>query len=227
MSTVDTQANTGASFMVNDLYKRFIRRDATDAHYVRASQVCTVIMLGIAVTVAYFMGSVRAAWEYLATLTAGYGFIVVARWFWWRINAWAELAALAGCGLGSLVANHLLRPYLHTFGQRFIVVAAISTASWILVSLVTRPCPLEDLVRFCRAVRPFPLGWGPVRRAHPELVWSPSFGRSMALWGVGMVFVFSLCFGVGHLLLGSASLALLFGTLVAASLLAIIKYWRP
>jgi SSS family transporter len=227
MSTVDTQANTGASFMVNDIYRRFIRRNADRKHYVRASQVSTVIMLGLAVAMALMMSSVRAAWEYLATLTAGYNFVVVARWFWWRINAWSELAALAGSGIGSLLANHLLREELGSFGMRFAFVAAVSGVCWIAASLVTRPPSLEALARFCRAVKPYPLGWGPVRRAYPEIEWSPHFGRSVTMWAIGLIGVLALNFGSGHLLLGSTAAALTLLSLAGCCLLLLLRYWRP
>ncbi len=228
MSTVDTQANTGASFMVNDIYRRFIKREASDRHYVRASQVCTVLMLLIAVGMAYFISSVREAWEVLATLTAGYGFIAVARWFWWRINAWSEIASLAGSGLGSLLANHpgLLRPLLHTYGRRFSFTAAVSTVSWVTVAKLTAPTTMEQLGRFCRTVKPFPFGWGPVVERFDDIDWSPDGWPSTRRWGLGMVLVFSLCFCVGNLLLGSRLLGVGLGALAALALAGLRSSWR-
>jgi solute:Na+ symporter, SSS family len=225
MSTIDTQANTGASFMVNDLYRRFFRRKATEKHYVRVSQICTILMLGIAVFAAYFMTSVKEAWDYLALLTAGYGFVVVARWFWWRINAWAEMAALAGSGVGSILANKVFT--LSTFGDRFLVVAAISTTSWVLVSLLTQPPELESLAKFCRAVRPYPAFWGPVRRAYPDIQWSENLLRNMLLWAVGIVCAFSVCFGIGHLILGTFSLGWQLLFLAGFAVAILLKTWRP
>ena len=225
MSTIDTQANTGASFMVNDLYRRFFRRHADDKHYVRVSQICTVLMLAIAVFAAYFMTSVKAAWDYLALLTAGYGFVVVARWFWWRINAWAEMAALAGSGIGSILASKVFN--LDTFGDRFLLVAAISTASWVVVALLTPPPELGDLAKFCRAVRPYPAFWGPVRRAYPDILWSEHLLRNMLLWGVGIICAFSVCFGIGHLILGTAAFGWQLFVLAGLAVAILLKTWRP
>ena len=225
MSTIDTQANTGASFIINDIYRRFLRRDKTDAHYVRASQVATVLMLAISLVMFHYMTSVRAAWEYLATMTAGYGFVVVARWFWWRINAWAELGSLAGSAVGSLLANHVLD--LQSFGARFVVVAIISTVSWIVVALLTPPPDQDRLAEFCRIVRPYPLFWGPIERRYPDIPWSRGLNKQAAYWMVGLAGTFALCFGVGHLLLGSTALGaalLVFAAVVAASLGA---FYRP
>ncbi len=225
MSTIDTQANTGASFMINDIYRRFLKRDASTAHYVRASQVATVLMLVLALVMFHYMTSVKAAWEYVATMTAGYGFVVVARWFWWRINAWAELASLVGSALGSFLANHVLD--LGSFGARFTFVAVISTISWIIASLVTKPPDLERLASFCRAVKPYPAFWGPVIERYPDIEWSSGLGRHVGFWFVGLASVFALSFGVGHVLLGSTGegLALLAGAAFGIAYLA--SRYRP
>ncbi|MFH1131849.1 MAG: sodium:solute symporter family protein [Pseudomonadota bacterium] len=225
MSTIDTQANTGASFMVNDLYRRFIRRNSTDRHYVIVSQICTVIMLALAVVAAFFMTSVKAAWDYLALLIAGYGFVVVARWFWWRINAWSELAALLGSGIGSVLASKVLD--LNTFGTRFIFVAVLSCLSWIVVALLTKPPSIESLARFCRRVKPYPAFWGPVRERYPDIEWSPNLLRNIGLWFVGLACVYCVCFGLGNFLIGVSAYGWgLFGV-AAGCLIFLLKTWRP
>ncbi|MCB9557427.1 MAG: Na+:solute symporter [Deltaproteobacteria bacterium] len=225
MSTIDTQANTGASFIVTDIYRRFIKRNASTAHYVRASQIGTLVMLGLAVVIAIFMDSVKGAWEYLATMTAGYGFVVVARWFWWRISAWTEFAALAGSAVGSLIANHVLVDQLTSFGARFGFVAAFSTACWIGVTLVTPPPDLDSLARFCRMVRPFPMGWGPVREKYDDIRWSLDGARRFGLWGVGLVLVFSLCFGSGYLLFGELARGVPLVVVGILCLFAVKVFW--
>ena len=83
--------------------------------------------------VAYFHEEVRRGWELVAILIAGYGFVVVARWFWWRINAWAEMSALVGSGVGTLIASHVI--HFETFGTRFFFVGSVSTAAWVIVSM--------------------------------------------------------------------------------------------
>jgi len=225
MSTVDTQINMGASYMVNDIYRRFIRPEADKKHYVRASQVSTVIMLSLGITAATFMDSVQSAWYYLAMLTAGYGFVVVARWFWWRVNAWSELASLSGSLVGSLLANHVLD--LPNYGQKFIFAASISLTGWIVVTLLTPPSTMEHLAAFARAVKPYPVGWGPVYRAYPDIDWSPNFSRSVALFIVGSAAILCICFGVGNMLLGTATMGLSMLAVASVLLLGIGKTWRP
>ena len=224
MSTIDTQANAGASFLINDLYRRFLVRDASTQHYVRASQVGTILMLGAGLWFFFVMESVRQAWEYLATMTAGYGFITVARWFWWRINAWTELAALAGSALGSFLVNQVWG--IEGFGVRFAMVVMISTASWFTTACLTSPPDMERLVTFCRLVKPYPLGWGPVRAIAPDIEWSPNFGRNLLLWGTGLFGTFCLCFAIGHALLGSSAWAATLAIGAALSIMTIVRGFR-
>lgn len=216
MSTVDTHINMGASYMVKDIYQRFIVRDADRKHYVWAGRVATVLMLGIAVVIALKLDSVKDAWYTLTLLFAGYGFVTVARWFWWRVNAWSEFSAMMGSfGFGMLV-RHVLRPtwpeVFDAFGWRFLVVFAGSTVVWITTTLLTRPCDEDKLVAFCRKVKPYPLLWGPIAKNHPEIEWSPSLGVAVVHFLLAAVAIYCTCFGIGYLLFGR--------TLTGAGLLA-------
>src|SRR5438128_6263268 len=94
VTTVATQLNWGASYLVNDCYRRFLRRDATARHYVRASQVATVLLTLISAVVTFYMGSIGGAWKVLIVTGAGTGGVLLLRWYWWRINAWSEVSAM-------------------------------------------------------------------------------------------------------------------------------------
>jgi Na+/proline symporter len=206
MSTVDTHINFGASYMVNDLYRRFIKRKASEKHYVRASQVSTILMLMLSVVIAYNLDSVSDAWYYMSMLTAGYGIVIVIRWFWWRVNAWAEIAALAASGLGSTLLSpkfgkavgyweHI--PHLD-WQYRFLIVVSFCTISWIIVCFITKPTSEVHLKKFCEKVRPFPTFWGPISRKHPDIGWNPNFVRSCSHWIIGAIAIYFFCFGVGN-----------------------------
>lgn len=221
MSTVDTHLNYGAAFMVNDIYRRFLRRDAKESHYVASARVSTLLMLLLAVVVAYSLDSVRGAWFYIATLKAGHGFLMVARWFWWRINAWSEIAALAASGVVStLLAPEFAALFGYaeriggwSFALRYITVIGISTCTWMVVTACTRPCAEGHLVAFCQKIRPFPAFWGPIRDGHPEIAWNPHLLRCLLHWVGGSLGVYAICFGIGHLIFGATGLG--------ASLLAV------
>ncbi|MEM6454635.1 MAG: sodium:solute symporter family protein [Acidobacteriota bacterium] len=235
MSTVDTHINYGASYMVNDIYRRFLKPDASDKHYVKASRASTVLMLLIAVAVAYRLESVSQAWYYLATMTAGYGFLIVIRWFWWRINAWSEIAALLASGVVStLVAprfardmgyGHLIEPL--GFATRFLIVVVVCTLAWVITTYLTKPCDEAHLVRFCRKVKPFPSFWGPIYRRHPDLDWNPHGRRCLVQWIVGSASIYGICFGIGHAIFGRLALGLGLLTTAALALIVLLWTWTP
>lgn len=212
MSTVDTHINFGAAYMVNDIYRRFIVKNADEKHYVRASQLSTVIMLMLAVVIAYNLDSVSSAWYYISMLTAGYGIVIVIRWFWWRVNAWSEIAALAASGVSSTILSprfaefagyrHYIDPI--PWHYRFLMVVLVCTVSWIIVCRMTPPTSMEHLKRFCHKVKPFPTFWGPVYRRYPDIDWNPHFKRCCIHWALGAASVYCFCFGTGHIMLFNA-----------------------
>lgn len=234
MSTVDTHINFGAAYMVNDLYRRFIMKKASEKHYVRASQVSTVLMLLLAVVIAYNLDSVSDAWYYISMLTAGYGIVIVARWFWWRVNAWAEIAALSSSGVGStLLSPKFARavgywdhiPHLD-WQYRFMIVVVFCTVTWVVVCFLTKPTAEEHLKRFCAKVKPFPTLWGPIYKKNPELDWNPHFTRSCLNWVLGAATVYCFCFGTGHLLFLNFTYGFVLLALAAVLAIIILIIWK-
>lgn len=234
MSTVDTHINFGAAYMVNDLYRRFLMKKASEKHYVRASQISTVIMLLLAVLIAYNLDSVSDAWYYISMLTAGYGIVIVMRWFWWRVNAWAEIAALASSGVGST----LLSP---KFGEavgywdyipqlewqyRFLIVVMFCTLSWIVVCFLTKPTAEDHLKKFCAKVKPFPTLWGPIYKKNPDLDWNPHFIRSCLNWVLGAAAIYCFCFGTGNLLFLNFTYGFLLLALAVVLAIIILIIWK-
>ncbi|WP_300669207.1 sodium:solute symporter family protein [Desulfoluna sp.] len=235
MSTVDTHINYGASYMVNDIYRRFMVKNASEKHYVRASQVSTVIMLLVAVFVAYHLDSVADAWYYMSMLTAGYGIVIVIRWFWWRVNAWAEIAALAASGVTSTFLSPKFAKALgywdlipHVRWQyRFLIVVGVCTVSWLVVCFLTEPDDEAHLVAFCERVKPFPTFWGPIYKKYPHIEWRDHFGRACLLWGVGALGIYSFCFGMGSLMFLRFVQAGLLLSLSGVIGFLIARYWKP
>jgi Na+/proline symporter len=234
MSTVDTHINFGAAYMVNDLYRRFLMREASEKHYVRASQVSTVLMLLLAVVIAYNLDSVSEAWYYISMLTAGYGIVIVVRWFWWRVNAWAEIAALASSGLGSTLLSPKFAkavgywkyiPHLD-WQYRFLLVVGFCSAAWVVVCFLTKPTTEEHLKEFCAKVKPFPTLWGPIYKKYPELDWNPYFVRSCVNWGLGVAAIYCFCFGIGHLLFLNFTYGFLLLALASILTTTILIIWK-
>src|SRR3954465_8444231 len=168
MSTLGTQLNWGASYVVNDFYRRFVRRDAQEREYVVVSQIVTVALMLVSIYVTLHLASIEQAWKLLIVTGAGTGTVLLLRWFWWRINAWSEVSAMAVAAAVSLYLQIVLkwdgdRP--RDFAHLMLVTVTITTVAWLVVTWMTAPEPEATLVSFYRRVRPHGPGWAPVRRA--------------------------------------------------------------
>ncbi|MBM3728620.1 MAG: Na+:solute symporter [Acidobacteria bacterium] len=225
MSTIATQLNWGASYFINDFYRRFIRKDATPEHYVGASQIATIALTLVSAVVTFYMDSITAAWKLLLVTGAGTGLVLLLRWYWWRVNAWSEVSAMIAAfvvsiGMQTVWGFDSAKPEQEAWIM--IVTIALTTVAWLAVTLMTRPEPNETLVAFYRRTRPSRSGWGPVARLAPE-VKAPADGlANLGCWIAGCVLIYTSLFGVGKLLLGDAGLGA--GLLVVAGLSAVYIY---
>lgn len=218
MSTMDTQLNWGASYLVNDLYKRFLVPRAPDRHYVNASRMVMVVLMCLGAVAAWQAKTITGAWIYLAKLTAGAGLVGLLRWYWWRINAWSEISALLGslviangilpirllAHVGFISAESLSRAELLYSSDHypilFALIVAACAALWLTVTFFTKPVSPTHLGRFYRRVRPGGW-WKPVANAHPDVHADPT-GPAWLGWLSGVVCIYSGLFGVGYLCLG-------------------------
>jgi len=220
MSTISTQLNWGTSYLVNDLYRRFLAPARTEQHYVLVSRVLTFVLAIGGFLVATQLDSVSGAWGLLLSASAGIGLVLILRWYWWRINAWSELTATVVPLL--LVALQLLGldvPFLTSeFPTNLFGIAGITTAAWLAVTFLTRPTPEATLDAFYRRIRPGGPGWRPVADRNPEVAADTGLGRLALQWLLGSAAVYATLFGVGWILLGETLQGV--GTL-AASLAAI------
>jgi len=224
MSTIATQLNWGASYLVNDFYRRFVRRDASEPHYVRASRVATALLTVISAAVAFRIESIGGAWKLLIITGAGTGAVLLLRWYWWRINAWSEVAAMITAFVVSVALQTIGgldsdRPL--DFAHIVLVTVAVTTVVWLAVTFLTRPESDSTLVAFYRRTRPSRAGWGPVATLAPDV--RPSAGGlgNLIDWVAGCVLVYGVLFGVGKLLLQEtlAGLVLLGVAAVAGALI--------
>src|SRR5436189_6338064 len=153
MSTIATQLNWGASYLVNDCYRRFLRRDATERHYVRASQVATVLLTVVSAVATFYMGSIAGAWKLLIVTGAGTGTVLLLRWYWWRINAWSEVSAMIAAFAVSLTLQagfQMDSDDPRSFAWIMIITVSITTVVWLAVTLLTPPEPTGVLTAFYR-----------------------------------------------------------------------------
>ena len=213
MSTISTQLNWGASYVVRDLYQRFLDPDADERRLVLVSRAVTLILMVGGLLVTYLMGTIEGAWRFLLAIGAGAGLVAILRWFWWRINAWSEISAMTA----SLAASLFL-----WFGAGLdpddpvhwawimLATVAFSTGIWLLVTFMTKPEPDATLEAFYARVRPGGPGWRSVRN-RLGLPDEPIAGgpASVLDWLAGVAAVYASLFGVGKLLFGEAATGLL------------------
>jgi SSS family solute:Na+ symporter len=217
MSTISTQLNWGTSYVVNDFYRRFVRAGASEAHYVLVSRVATLAMMLIAAGVTFYLQSIRQAWEFVLESGAGIGLVLILRWYWWRVNAWSEIAAMVAPALG--FAYLKLFTTLR-FPETLFYLVAWTTACWIIVTLLTAPEPEAHLVRFYRRVRPGGPGWTRIATL-AGLGAPPPIRRLLLDWVAGWVLIYAMLFGLGALLFRSLTAALAY-FIVAAIAAAVI-----
>lgn len=221
MSTISTHLNWGASYLVNDVYLRFVSPAASERRRVAVSRLTTLLLFGLGAVVTLFLTSIEGAWKLLIALGAGTGLVYILRWYWWRINAWSEISAM----VASLVISVVLQRGFGLdsadpagFAWLMIVTVALSTVVWVAVTFLTRPVPDETLLAFYRRVRPGGPGW---RRIAVAAGYGPEPISGGALnwtnWVAGVVAVYATLFGVGRLLFGGTLAGLLY---LAAAVLA-------
>jgi Na+/proline symporter len=205
MSTIATQLNWGASYLVSDFYRRFLKPSATESHYVMASRVVTVILVIFSAGVSALLGSVGEGWKIVLETGAGTGLVYILRWYWWRINAWSEISAMA---TAMFVSVGLRFTGWHTGGSaadsaaRALLTTGVTTVVWLLVTFATSPEPQVVLVSFYKKVHPHVSGWKPIAAFAPEIPETRDLGRNLFSWILGCAMVYLALFGVGHLLLG-------------------------
>jgi solute:Na+ symporter, SSS family len=218
MSTIATQLNWGASYLINDFWRRFVKRDASDQYYVRASQIATVLLTVISAVVTRYMDSIGGAWKLLIVTGAGTGGVLLLRWYWWRINAWSEVSAMVSAFVVSLtmqLAVGLDSDQPRDFAWIMIITVAITTGVWLAVTYLTKPESQQTLTAFYRRTRPSRSGWAPIAALAPDVKVTASGLSNLLDWVAGLVLVYGVLFGVGKLLLHETGPGLLLLALAA------------
>ena len=205
MSTIDTQVNWGTSILVNDFYKTFLNRDKDDRHYVTVARVVTLILLLLGTMTAALMQTIKGGWELFYGMSAGIGGVYIARWFWWRVNAWSEIVAWLSSALvySVLYFIHKSNPteFYSVYGWRLIIVTGFSTVCWLTATLLTRPVDENTLIAFYKKVKPGSPFWQPIAAKAQEVTVARLGWNDILAWLAGIVFVYAFLFGIGKLIL--------------------------
>jgi SSS family solute:Na+ symporter len=225
MSTVGTQLNWGCSYLVNDLYKRFLVRNSTERHYVFVSRLFTVLLVLASGYTAAQLKSIGAGWELVLGVGFGTGAVYILRWYWSRINAWSEISAMIAAaavtiGLNgvSFTGNDAL-----VYAKRTLITGGITTVAWIIVTLLTPAESDQVLIDFYRRVHPSVYGWQRIAKLVPDLPEVRDMAANSFSWLMGVILVYSCLFGIGKIVFQQWVVGVVL--LVIAALAGYLIFW--
>jgi Na+/proline symporter len=225
-STILTHLNWGASYLVHDFYRRFVRTDAPEHHYVTVARVVTVGLFVCSAITVYLLDTAKDAFDIILQIGAGTGLLYLVRWFWWRVNAWCEIVAMISSLAVSIALLVLARQGVsYSTHTALLVTVAITTVCWVVTAFVGPQTDERVLIEFYRKVRPFGPGWEKIRRQagvgpEPE---GENIPTALLGWFAGCTAIWSALFTVGNFLYGRTGTALLL-TLVFAVSSSILVY---
>lgn len=231
MSTIDTHLNWGASYLINDFYQPFIKKNQTQKHYVRASRVAMGLLMIAAVVVTTMIPSILGAYKYLGVIVGGMGSVLILRWYWWRVNAWSEISAIVtALVVGNLCEYVLVDPDFTAavqqadptglramllswfpaadgstradwFAIRLLVTVVTTLAVWVAVTYATSRTPSQQTRDFFIRIRVPGPGWRRVAQETGVAALPGEFGRSVLGWIAAVGFIYGMLLGIGYALL--------------------------
>jgi Na+/proline symporter len=210
VSTMSTHLNWGTSYLIHDLYRRFLRPGQDERHYVLIGRLTTAGLMVVAAGMTLVLDTARQAFDLLLSIGAGTGLLYLLRWFWWRINAWSEIAAMASSFLVATgfavaaAAGHAVPSHL-----ALIASVVFTTVIWVVVTMLTPPTDREQLIGFYRHIRPAGPGWRPIQTAAGVGPSADNLPQAFLAWMLGVGFVYGALFGTGSFLYGRTPQAVL------------------
>lgn len=197
MSTIASQTNWGTSYIINDLFKPFIRKGADEKYYVKIARITTFLLIIFSLFVTSKLDRISDAWIFILNASAGVGLVLIFRWFWWRINAWSEITAI--------VAPFFILPFIYNkveFPYTILIIVGWTTFWWLLVTLLTKPESDETLKAFYRKVHPGGKGWRRIAKELPDVEGDTGYKYLFLNWFLGLTLVLFSLFGTGKIIFG-------------------------
>ncbi len=238
MSTISTHLNWGASYLVNDLYKTQIKKEATEKEQVNAGRIATVILMVISALMALAMQNALQLFNIIIMFGAGTGLIFILRWFWWRINAWTEISAMIASGTISMLLTFTPLGDI-AFGDqgwmpgyyKFPFIVIITSIIWLIVTYITQPESQDTLARFYQKTTPGGQGWKkviaqmtPEQKEQAQTTWIVPQGILAML--LGCVFVYGSLFSTGYFIYGKLTNGFIGTVIVVFSGFLLLKVWK-
>jgi len=222
MSTMSTQVNLGASYLVNDFYHRFIKTDANEKELVWAGRLFTAVSIVLGAGLGLLLTNAGQAFSLLLLMGAGTGLIYILRWFWWRINAYTEIVAMVS---SLIIAGYF--NFIHEGledWQKIVIGSVLTTIVWIVATYFTPPDDEETLRNFVMKVNPGGPGWARFTEPGSRERWSVPNGILAML--LGCVGVYSILLGAGLMIFGQTGLGIVICSLGALAFLGLFKLWK-
>ncbi|WP_224997279.1 sodium:solute symporter family protein [Cesiribacter sp. SM1] len=220
MSTISTQLNWGTSYLINDVFKRFVKPQASNNELVLASRLGTLLLMLLALWVTSQINSIAAVWQFLIEAGAGIGLVLILRWWWWRLNAWSEITATVAPLFAYWLTKEVFAESDPAWGlpvlqdpRSFLFIIAFTTVSWLLVTFLTRPTSNEKLQAFYDKVKPIG-NWGPYRRSGER---NPNIALIVLAWLSAVVMAYAVLFFIGYLIFQNWTAAMLSGGTIIIS----------
>lgn len=233
MSTISTHLNWGASYVVNDVYKRFIEPGASERQLVLVGRIATVLMMLLAALLSLQLTNAIQAFQIMLQVGAGTGLLFILRWFWWRINPWSELAAMVASFVVALVLQFTDVAVGWPEYQRIWVGVLVTTIVWVGVTFATPPVDAATLREFVRKTNPGGPGWQTVidRAAREGAPITPlhdatNIPRGLLCALLGTIVVYASIFGVGMFLYARPLAGTVLTVVAIAAVVALLKVWQ-
>ncbi len=219
MSTIATQLNWGASYLINDFYKRFLKTNADERHYVKSSRLATLLLMFVSIIVTLFISRISGAWEFILECGAGVGLVLIFRWFWWRINAWSEISAM--------ITPFIVYPLTLAVGLKFpdtiFIIVPATTIVWFSVTFLTKPTDASVLLAFYKRVHPGGRFWKHISSQLPEIKEQKIFFKMFINWIFGVLLVYSILFGTGKLIFAEYTDFSIYAAVAVISAIIVVK----
>ena len=197
MSTISTHLNWGSSYIINDLYKRFMHKEADEKHFVAVSRITAFILVILSALLTTVITSISGAWEFLINCGAGLGLVLILRWYWWRVNAWSEITAM----IVPVIAYSINFIWLEIPSpQSLFFIVPVTTVAWLLVTILTKPTEEPILQKFYETIKPPGPGWNSFRRKYSLPKPDESLRSTAINWFIGTTLAYVILFGIGKII---------------------------
>ncbi|MBV8489230.1 MAG: Na+:solute symporter [Candidatus Eremiobacteraeota bacterium] len=226
-STMETHLNWGTSYLVHDFYQRFVRPGSSEKHLVLVGRIVTVVLMLLGASLTPLIASAKEGFDLLLSIGAGTGLIYLLRWFWWRINAWSEVSAMAASfviSLGFFAAAKSGHPAPHDVP--LLATVGITTLVWVAVTFLTPPVDAATLTAFYDRVRPAGPGWERIRRAGglPSSPDSPA--QSLLGWVLALAAIYGALFASGAFVYGRVAEGAMWSVVTVAGIVGLVTVGR-